>query len=104
MTAPATLDREKLYVTDDELIQKLGVPERMARAILADLTTKHAAFPKKQKLWGDRRYWPAVKAYFDRLNGMLPDDAARLAAEHRATRLPRHSSLRSHPAEGHTHD
>lgn len=74
--APETLEREatKLYVTDAELIRRLGVPERIAREALRVLDTDlHSGFPRKQKLWGDRRYWPAVRAYFDRHYGILPD-------------------------------
>jgi len=72
--APATLEREKdkLFVTDAELIRRMGVPEKDARAALQVLdASKTSGFPRKQKLWGDRRYWPAVKAYFERQNGML---------------------------------
>jgi hypothetical protein len=72
--APATLEREKdkLFVTDAELIRRMGVPEKDARAALQVLdANKTSGFPRKQKLWGDRRYWPAVKAYFERQNGML---------------------------------
>jgi hypothetical protein len=100
MTAPSpeTLEREreKLYVTDAELIRRIGLPEKSGRAFLHELVTNHPAFPKKQKYADNRRYWPAVKAYFDRMNGIVPDDAARSAAENRAlrSRLPRH-----HPAE-----
>lgn len=65
---PATLEREKdkLYLTDAELIRKLGVPEKDARIAIRELETK-AGFPRKQALFGRRRYWPAVKAYLDRL-------------------------------------
>ena len=94
MTAPSpeTLEREreKLYVTDAELIRRLGVPEKLGRALLSEFEEKHPAFPKKQKLFGDLRYWPAVRRYIDRLNGMLPEDAARLITENRErTRPPR---------------
>jgi hypothetical protein len=79
MTAPApeTIEREqsKLYITDAELIRRLGVPEKIARAVIQELDdkTKQTGFPQKQKLWGGRRYWPAVKAYFDRTNGLTID-------------------------------
>lgn len=77
MTSPAhetiEREREKLYVTDAELIRRLGVPEKRARAILHELDTKHPAFPKKQAFFEDRRYWPAVKRYLDKLNGMPVD-------------------------------
>lgn len=73
MTRPAasTIERErgKLWVTDSELIRLLGAPEKVSRALLRDLDSKPSGFPKKQKLWGDRRYMPAVMAYFNREYG-----------------------------------
>lgn len=63
--------RETLYVTDAELIRRLGVPEKIARAAIRALDLdRGSGFPPKKKLWGDRRYWPAVKAYHDRTNGL----------------------------------
>jgi hypothetical protein len=62
-TAP-DLDRHD-FVTDAELIRRIGVPEKIARAAIQELDAKPTGFPRKQKLWGNRRYWPAVKAYFD---------------------------------------
>jgi hypothetical protein len=70
MPSADTLDRtETLYVTDAELIRRMGVPERSARAILRafDRDPK-SGFPRKDKFFGDRRYWPAVKAYLDKRN------------------------------------
>ena len=61
-----------LFVTDAELIQRLGVPEPLGRALLQDFDAKQPTFPKKQELWGDRRYWPAVKAWLDRTCGLEP--------------------------------
>jgi hypothetical protein len=79
MTAPApeTIEREKdkLWVTDAELIRRLGVPEKIARMAINALDREpKSGFPKKQALWGDRRYWPAVKAWFDDRYG-LPTSA-----------------------------
>jgi hypothetical protein len=71
--SPETLEREsgKLYVTDAELIRRLGVPEKIGRAVLATFDReKHRGFPQKQAIWGDRRYWPAVKAFLDRTSGL----------------------------------
>lgn len=111
MTAPApdTLERErdKLFITDAELIRLLGVPEKTARdAIRALDQNPRSGFPKKQKLWGDRRPKRAILAWLDTAYGVkLLDDAARSAAENRAlrTRLPRR-----HPTEpirkGNPHD
>lgn len=77
MTKPAveTLEREKdkLWVSDAELVRWMGVPEKQGYETLRMLDAKPSGFPKKQKLWGDRRYKPAVKAYFDRLYGVKVD-------------------------------
>lgn len=70
MTDTATIERETLWVTDAELIRRMGVPERTARVALKAMDRNPASgFPKKDKLWGDRRYWPSVKAYFERTQG-----------------------------------
>jgi hypothetical protein len=55
-----------LWVTDAEMIRRMGVPEKIARAALHALDRdKASGFPQKKKLWGDRRYWPAVVGYLD---------------------------------------
>jgi hypothetical protein len=59
------LQPETLFVTDAEMIRRIGVPERIARAAIRALDENpHSRFPKKSALWGNRRYWPAVKAWF----------------------------------------
>jgi hypothetical protein len=83
MTAPApeTIEREKekLYVTDAELIRRLGVPEKIGRAMLHVYDReKNRGFPQKQAVMGNRRYWPAVKAFLDRTNGLtVPSSSSR---------------------------
>ncbi len=64
--------RDTLYVTDAELIRRMGVPTKTAREALRvlDANAKRTGFPQKQALWGGRRYWPAVKAYLDRASGL----------------------------------
>jgi hypothetical protein len=73
MTAPApeTLEREKdkLYLLDSELIRRIGVPEKIMRSMLPGLESKYS-FPRKQALFGNRRYWPAVKVWLDKHNGL----------------------------------
>ena len=73
MTMPAvhTLEREKdkLYLTDAELIRRLGVPEKIMRTMLPGLE-KDYGFPKKSPLFGERRYWPAVRNWLDKHNGL----------------------------------
>jgi hypothetical protein len=67
-----TAKSHTLFVTDEELIERLGVPDELARALLLDFDGKHPTFPKKQEQWGDRRYWPAVKAWLDETCGNGP--------------------------------
>ena len=61
-----------VFVTDQELIEYLGVPERTARAAIQELDRdpRRSGFPPKKKLWGDRRYLPAVEAWLARQNGL----------------------------------
>jgi hypothetical protein len=72
MTETAELEtRETLWVTDEELIRRLGAPRKAVRAALHMFDKDRSkGFPQKQALWGNRRYWPAVKAYLDRTNGL----------------------------------
>lgn len=65
-----------LYVTDEELIARLGAPEKVAKDALRvlDQECRNNRFPQKQKLWGNRRYWPAVKAWLDSHNGLRMGD------------------------------
>lgn len=70
-TALKQKPQEPLYVSDDELYGLLGVPKDRARDAIAVLDhDPKSGFPRKQKLWGDKRYLPAVRAYFDRINGV----------------------------------
>lgn len=85
MTLPAnessTEGRQTLWITDAELIRRMGVPEKIARQTLHMLdrdTSK--GFPQKSAIWGDRRYWPAVKAWLDRTHGLKMDAPQRRAA------------------------
>ncbi|WP_316196869.1 winged helix-turn-helix domain-containing protein [Bradyrhizobium sp. SZCCHNS3053] len=60
-----------LFVTDAEMIRRLGVPEKVARAAIRALDRdRGSGFPPKQRLWGDRRYWPAVRQWFDLRHGL----------------------------------
>ena len=68
--------RETLWITDAELIRRIGVPEKIARSRLLFFDSKpQYQFPRKSKMWGNRRYWPAVKAFFDKNQGMVAPGA-----------------------------
>lgn len=97
--------RGGLWVNDAELIEKLNVPEKIAYAAIHLLDhNKLSGFPPKQELWGWKRYWPAVKDYFDYVYGIKLGGAARVAPE-RPDRdgLPRRSHL-AVPLRRATHD
>lgn len=69
-----------LYVTDRELIEILGIPPATAKPVLAMLDRDRSkGFPPKQKLWGDRRYWPAVEDWLNKTNGLVPQQKQRSA-------------------------
>lgn len=75
-----TETRETLFVTDAEIIRRTGVPEKVMRVTIRSLDKNGASgFPRKQPLFGNRRYWPSVKSYLDRLHGV------KLAASRRDT-------------------
>ena len=57
---------ETLWVTDAELIRRSGIPRDIARRLLREWDRVPSGFPKKDELMGNRRYWPAVKSYFER--------------------------------------
>lgn len=70
--APEVVEtRETLYVTDAELIRRMGVPEKIARQAIKMLdSNRTSGFPQKQAFWGNRRYWPAVREWLDRTSGL----------------------------------
>lgn len=76
MTAPRleTIEREKdkLYLTDAELYRWLGIPRARIAPVISVLEAKHG-FPRKQQLFGGRRYRPAVQTWLDRYHGLIVD-------------------------------
>jgi hypothetical protein len=68
---PETIERErdKLYLTDAELIRWLGVPDRIIRPMLPGLEQKYG-FPRKDPFFGGRRYKPAITAWLEKHNGL----------------------------------
>jgi len=79
MTDTATLARpetqtDPLYINDAELIRRMGIPEKKARHLLRYFDNNpKLLFPQKDKLFDDRRYWPAVRAFLDKRNRLTMD-------------------------------
>lgn len=63
--------RDGWMISDAELIEKLGVPEKTARAAIALLDAdRNSGFPPKQKLWGDRRHRVSVEKWLEATGGL----------------------------------
>lgn len=61
--------RETLYVTDEELIRRSGIPYKRIKALMVhwDASPGRSGFPQKVKLFGNRRCWKDVKTYLETL-------------------------------------
>lgn len=59
---------DALYLSEAELAARLGVPKDEWDAIAPKLERR--GLPAPDPVFGGRRYWPAVKAYLDRRNGL----------------------------------
>lgn len=69
------------YVTDQELIDYLGIPKDTARAILDNLDRNpRSGFPPKREFWGNRRYMKAVERWLDKHNGLTVEAPSRRSA------------------------
>jgi hypothetical protein len=60
--------RSGLYKTDTEIAELVGVGEKKWRANARVL--EKSGLPAGDPLFAGRRYWPAVKAFLDRRNGL----------------------------------
>lgn len=58
-----------LYLSDAELVKRLGIGEKTGRVAFRELE-RARGFPQKDPLFADKRYWPAVKAFLDRRSGV----------------------------------
>ena len=59
----------KLWVTDEELIAESGVPASKMRALLDKFDREpRFGFPRKNPLYDNRRYFPAVLDYWNQTN------------------------------------
>ncbi|KAB2664179.1 winged helix-turn-helix domain-containing protein [Brucella tritici] len=60
---------EKLFMTDGEIAKMLGLPHKHCQPALRALEKE--GLPLPEPLFENRRYWPAVRAFFDRRYGLL---------------------------------
>lgn len=59
---------DHLYLTDELIAGKLGVSVEKWRANAKAL--EQSGLPLRDPLFCNRRYWPAVRAFLDRRNGI----------------------------------
>jgi hypothetical protein len=68
MKAMASPDLPPLYVTDEEICARLGISLKRWGGSLQVLLRE--GLPPRDPVAGDKRYWPAVKLFFDRRHGI----------------------------------
>lgn len=74
-----------LFVSDPEMYRRLGVGPKTGRIAVQAL--ERSGFPPKQPLFGNKRYWPAVRYFLDRYYGLIDGRAAVPAATDRRRAL-----------------
>lgn len=68
MTTPTAAKPTGLYVSDDEMFRRLNVCRDKGRAAVEQLEPQ--GFPRKDPLFSGKRYWPAVRSFLDKRNGI----------------------------------
>lgn len=63
--ADSTSSKKGLWVTDAEIIRRWGVSEKVGYAAIHRLENTGLGFPEKQKVFGKKRFWPAVRAFLE---------------------------------------
>lgn len=61
------------FVSDREIARRWGVSEATARTAIRAFEMRHG-FPQRDPLMGNKRYWPAVRAFMDRRYGVKVGD------------------------------
>ena len=61
--------RDVLFVSDTEMLRRIGCSEKTGRVAIRELE-KRQVFPPKDPLFGNKRYWPAVRAFLDARSGL----------------------------------
>lgn len=67
MTEPAPKATD--FLTDTQVAERWGVCDKTARRAMKALE-RAGGFPKKDPLFGGKRYWPAIDAFMKRRAGL----------------------------------
>ena len=60
---------ETLFISDAEMYRRIGVSEKIGRYAVRELE-KRQIFPPKDPLFGNKRYWPAVRVFLNARAGL----------------------------------
>ena len=63
------ISAQVLFISDAEMFRRMGISEKIGRIAIRELE-KRLAFPPKDALFGNKRYWPAVRAFLDARGGV----------------------------------
>ncbi|MGY3344694.1 MULTISPECIES: winged helix-turn-helix domain-containing protein [unclassified Bradyrhizobium] len=66
---PDKTPKDADFLTDAEIAVHWGVCDKTARRAMGALE-KAGGFPRKDPLFGNKRYWPAVDAFMKRRAGL----------------------------------
>jgi len=69
-TAEAPLKPYDAYLSERKIAARLNIS--FARWESNRASFERAGLPRRDPLAGDKRWWPSVKAFFDRRNGLGP--------------------------------
>src|SRR5664279_3112811 len=72
---PARDRPETLFISDAEMYRRIGVSEKIGRVAVRELE-KRQIFPPKDPLFGNKRYWPAIRAFLNARAGLSAAPAA----------------------------
>lgn len=72
---PAASDDAPLFVSDVELAKRLGVGEDVLRRAIQGFERQRGSdFPRRDRVFAGRRYWPAIRQWLDRRYGVNLSD------------------------------
>ena len=62
---------DPIYLTEGQIAQRVGMTALEWQAVAR--TLERSGLPLRDPLFGDRRHWPAVRAWLDRRAGIVPN-------------------------------
>lgn len=75
MSARASQPRsDQLYLSEEQIASRVGMQKQDWEA--AARVLERSGLPKGDPVFNGRRYWPAVRAYLDRRNGLIANSSS----------------------------